>query len=215
MHLFSKIWFYRSFDPLSIWLFLSISLPGILSGDQEHLSTNISNNEDLLQNTSELNDTSDFKGWELHVLREIALENSPEILVKKAELDSYSKSVRVLGGQYFPSLKARFGYTDYNKIAQFETYSEPEPYGVYDYGLDARWTLYNGYKTRKQIETAELEIIRAEKALHLSEQVVLRKLIVRYFEILNANLELRIIPIIEENRKKRKEIYEKRAKAVL
>ena len=215
MHLLSKIWFYRSFDLLSMWLFLSISLSGILSGDQEYLSTNISNNEDLLQNTSELNSTSDFKGWELHVLREIALKNSPEILVKKAELDSYSKSVRVLGGQYFPSLKARFGYTDYNKIAQFETYSEPEPYGVYDYGLDARWTLYNGYKTRKQIETAELEIIRAEKALHLSEQVVLRKLIVRYFEILNANLELRILPIIEEYRKKRKEIYEKQAKAGL
>jgi outer membrane protein len=215
MHLFSKIWFYRSFDLLSMWLFLSISLSGILSADQEYLSTNISNNEDLLQNTSELNNTSDFKGWELHVLREIALENSPEILVKKAELDSYSKSVRVLGGQYFPSLKARFGYTDYNKIAQFETYSEPEPYGVYDYGLDARWTLYNGYKTRKQIETAELEIIRAEKALHLSEQVVLRKLIVRYFEILNANLELRILPTIEEYRKKRKEIYEKQVQAGL
>ena len=90
MHLLSKIWFYRSFDLLSMWLFLSISLSGILSGDQEYLSTNISNNEDLLQNTIELNNTSDFKGWELHVLRENALENSPEILVKKAELDSYS-----------------------------------------------------------------------------------------------------------------------------
>jgi outer membrane protein len=198
-----------------MWLFWSISLSGTLCGDQAYVSTNISKNEVLLQNTSELNNTTVFKGWELHVLREIALENSPEILVKKAELDSYSKSVRVLGGQYFPSLKARFGYTDYNKIAQFETYSEPEPYGVYDYGLDARWTLYNGYKTRKQIETAELEVIRAEKALHLSEQVVLRKLIVRYFEILNANLELRSLPIIEEYRKKRKEIYEKQAKAGL
>ena len=213
--LLSKIRFYCSCYLFSIWMFLTILMSGILHGKKEPLPANNPGIDGLLQNKDELNNTRDFKGWELHVLREIALKNSPEILVKKAELDSYSKTIRVLEGQYFPNLKARFGFTDYNKIAQFETYSEPEPYGVYDYGLDAKWILYNGYKTRKQIETAKLEIIRAEKALHLKEQVVLRNLTGRYFEILNANLELRVLPIIEEYRKKRKEIYEKQAAAGL
>ena len=189
---------------------------GLLIAPIENLAIE---DENILQVTAspidEANNSEDFDGWDLNILREIALRNSPRILVKRAEYESFIKNVDVVQGQYFPSLKARMGFNDYKKIAQSQTYSEPNPYGLYDYGLDARWTLYNGYKTRKQIKTAELEVLKAEKSLHLEEKLVLRELALRYFEILSANIESRFIPLIEDVRKKRKEIYEKQVKAGL
>ena len=155
------------------------------------------------------------KGWELEVLRELALQNSPRLHVKKAELEIYSETIPILEFQYFPSLTARAGYDDYSKIAQFQTYSEPEPYGVFSYGMDLRWVLYNGHKTKKNIATAKLEVAKGQRALFLEEQSVLRELINGYFEILAGNVSKTHLPKIEELKTKRRNIYEKQVEAGL
>ena len=106
-------------------------------------------------------------------------------------------NIPILEFQYFPTLTARAGIDDYTKIAQFETYSEPEPYNVFSYGFDVKWVLYNGYKLRKQIETAMLEVAKSQRSIYLEEQSVLRELIMSYFDILNAKISNKFFPKIE------------------
>jgi outer membrane protein len=153
------------------------------------------------------------KEWDLLVLRELALSSCPSILVKKAEVEVLKGQIPVTEFEYFPTLSARAGIDSYAKIAQFQTYSEPEPYSVFSYGLDARWTLYDGFKTRKRLSTAKLEINRAEKDLILEEQNVLRKLIEYYFKVLEKNVELVFLPQIEEIKDLRTAIYTRQLKA--
>ena len=154
-------------------------------------------------------------GWQLEVLRELALENSPRISVKKAEYDVQAQNIPILEFQYFPTLTARAGIDDYTKIAQFETYSEPEPYNVLSYGFDVKWVLYNGYKLRKQIETAKLEVAKAQRSIYLEEQSVLRELILSYFDILNAKISNNFFPKIEVYKLKRQSIYKDQVDAGL
>ena len=153
------------------------------------------------------------KEWDLLVLRELALSSCPSILVKKAEVDVLKGQIPVTEFEYFPTLTARAGIDNYAKIAQFQTYSEPEPYSVISYGLDARWTLYDGFKTRKKLSTARLEINKAEKDLILEEQNILRKLIEHYFKVLETNVELAFLPQIEEIKDLRTAIYTRQLKA--
>jgi outer membrane protein TolC len=153
------------------------------------------------------------KEWDLLVLRELALSSCPSILVKKAEVDVLKGQIPVTEFEYFPTLTARAGIDNYAKIAQFQTYSEPEPYSVFSYGLDARWTLYDGFKTRKKLSTARLEINKAEKDLILEEQNILRKLIEHYFKVLETNVELAFLPQIEEIKDLRTAIYTRQLKA--
>ena len=134
-------------------------------------------------------------------------------MVKKAEVEVLKGQIPVTEFEYFPTLSARAGIDSYAKIAQFQTYSEPEPYSVFSYGLDARWTLYDGFKTRKRLSTAKLEINRAEKDLILEEQNVLRKLIEYYFKVLEKNVELVFLPQIEEIKDLRTAIYTRQLKA--
>jgi len=150
---------------------------------------------------------SQSKEWDLLVLRELALSSCPSILVKKAEVNALKGQIPITEFEYYPTLTGRAGIDQYAKIAQFQTYSEPEPYSVFSYGLDARWTLYDGFKTRKKLSTARLEIKKAEKDLVLEEQNVLRKLIEHYFKVLETNIELVFLPQIEEIKDLRTAIY--------
>ena len=88
----------------------------------------------------------------------------------KAEYDVQAQNIPILEFQYFPTLTARAGIDDYTKIAQFETYSEPEPYNVLSISGSMLSGLYNGYKLRKQIETAKLEVAKAQRSIYLEEQ---------------------------------------------
>ena len=153
------------------------------------------------------------EGWKLEVLRELALQNSPRLRMKKAEVEIHSETIPILEFQYFPTLTARAGFDDYSKIAQFQTYSEPDPYSVFSYGLDFRWVLYNGHKTKKQLETAKLEVAKAQSSLFLEEQVVLRELIVGYFEVLAGHISKTHLPKIEELKTRRRDIYKKQVDA--
>jgi len=152
-------------------------------------------------------------GWDLLMLRELALQNSPSILVKKAEVDVHSNSIPILEFEYFPRLSARAGIDSYAKIAQFQTYSEPKPYNVLSYGFDGRWILYNGHKVRKQINTSRLEVIKSQWELHLEEQRVLKQLISHYFDVLTSKVVQEFIPKIEEICSLRGEIYERQVRS--
>ena len=81
--------------------------------------------------------------------------------------------------------------------------------------MDLRWVLYNGHKTKKNIATAKLEVAKAQRALFLEEQSVLRELINGYFEILAGNVSKTHLPKIEELKTKRRNIYEKQVEAGL
>jgi len=153
------------------------------------------------------NEDSKVNEWDLLILRELALSSCPSILVKKAEVDVLKGNIPVTEFEYFPTLTVKAGIDNYAKIAQFQTYSEPEPYSVFSYGLDARWTLYDGFKTRKKLSTAKLEINKAEKDLILEEQNILRKLIEHYFKVLETDVELVFLPQIEEIKDLRTAIY--------
>ena len=198
------------------WLDLQIRASALENKlDAYNVNSRTSSQDDRLGNDKSASTLKKKNGWQLEVLRELALENSPRISVKKAELDVQTANIPVLEFQYFPTLTARAGIDDYTKIAQFETYSEPEPYSVFSYGFDVKWVLYNGYKLRKQIETAKLEVAKAQRSIYLEEQSVLRELIMSYFDILNAKISNNFFPKIEVYKLKRQSIYEKQVEAGL
>jgi hypothetical protein len=85
------------------------------------------------------NSTHGNEGWNLLVLRELALKNSPDILIKKAQLRVDKKGIPVLEFGYMPTVKANVSVNDYTRISQFETYSEPQPYSTFSYGIESRW----------------------------------------------------------------------------
>ena len=154
-------------------------------------------------------------GWDLLVLRELALENSPEIRLKKAEVLVFEKALPGIRFQYFPTLKAKAGIDNYAKIARFQTYSEPEPYSVFSYGIEGRWVLYDGHKTRKQIKSAKLETAQAQWQLYLEEKKVLKILIEHFFSALDAQTSLTYLPQIEEIQMLRIDISSKQVEAGL
>lgn len=152
---------------------------------------------------------NDLGGWDLFVLRELALRHSPELLIKKAETSEFEKEVSVSKFGYYPTASAKVSFNDYAKISQFETYSEPEPYKTFSYGLDGRWTLYNGFKTRKQVKQANLELDRSRISLIFEEQAVLKKLTNHFFTALSSQVKLKFLPEIEEVINQRLSVYKK------
>ena len=185
--------------------------------DQNYLipmqTTSEENSSILKNNNNQPVPADSLREWDLLILRELALSNSPDILLKKAELEVLNRDIPIIEFQYFPTLSTRAGIDNYLKIAQFQTYSEPEPYGVFSYGLNAKWILYDGFKTRKQLNSAKLEIAKANKSLIFEEQKVLRQLIDHYFKVLVLKEELKILPKIEEIKVLRSEIYSMQLRA--
>ena len=86
---------------------------------------------------------------------------------------------------------------------------------MFSYGFDVKWVLYNGYKLRRQIETAKLEVAKSQRSIYLEEQSVLRELIMSYFDILNAKISNKFFPKIEAFKLKRQSIYEMQVDAGL
>ncbi|MEJ6622771.1 MAG: TolC family protein [Opitutae bacterium] len=152
-------------------------------------------------------------GWDLRMLRELALKNSPEILLKKAELRIDQKDIPIIKLERMPSLKGKISFDDYEKISQLETYSEPEPYNSFSYGIEGRWVLYNGHKNRKEINTAKYEVTRAELALQLEEQKVIKNLTSHFFNALSAQTQSDFLPKIELVSKEKLSIYNKKLKS--
>ena len=159
------------------------------------------------------NSTSGNEGWNLLVLRELALKNSPDILIKKAQLRVDKKGIPVLEFGYMPTVKANVSVNDYTRISQFETYSEPQPYSTFSYGIESRWVLYDGYKTRKGIKTAEQEITQAELSIYMEEQNVLRALTSHFFNALSTQVQLEFLPQIEALSRERLDVYKRQLKS--
>ena len=121
-------------------------------------------------NQTQIND-----GWNLFVLREMALKHSPDVLLKKTELRISKKGIPIIKFGRLPTLKSKVSFDDYQKVSQFETYSEPEPYNTFSYGLEGRWVLYDGHKkNRKEEIIARNEVNQAQWTLMVEEQKVLK-----------------------------------------
>ena len=101
-------------------------------------TTSEENSSILKKNNNQPVPADSLREWDLLILRELALSNSPDILLKKAELEVLNRDIPIIEFQYFPTLSTRAGIDNYLKIAQFQTYSEPEPYGVFSYGLNTK-----------------------------------------------------------------------------
>ena len=149
------------------------------------------------------------KGWDLLILRELVLENSPDIKSHILEVEIAKENLDVLRTGYWPSIKARTTFNDYAKISNFETYSEPDPYETYGYSLDARWTLYNGFKTRRQLTTGRKELSLKEYKLALREQEILKDFMTNFFDALKAQTYLELLPEIQEIANACHEMYER------
>lgn len=151
---------------------------------------------------------SSRKGWDLFVLRELALVHAPELLVKKAQVSTSEQSMPSIEFSNYPNVKGKVSYNDYTKIASFQTW-DSEPYGIVSYGIEGSWVLYDGHKTRRQIKTAKLETEEAQWALVVEEQKVLRQLVTHFFDALNAQLETYYLSGIDRLIRERLRVYEK------
>ena len=150
--------------------------------------------------------------WDLFIFRELALENAPELLVKRAQIQVSEKGMSALRFARYPTFKAKVGITNYTKIASSQTW-DPDPYSSLNYGLEGRWVLYDGHKARIQTQTAKLEVDQSKLSLLLEEQKVLRSLIEHYFSVLSAQSKVFFLPQIEAVINLRKAVYSEQIKS--
>jgi outer membrane protein len=150
------------------------------------------------------------KGWNLFVLRELALKHSTDILLKKSELQISKKGIPIIQFGRLPTLKAKVSFDDYRKVSQFETYSEPNAYNTFSYGLDSRWVLYDGHKNRKEVNVAKNEINQAQWTLYTEEQKVLKNLTNLFFSAVSTQTQLNFLPKIEAIAKKKLVVSKKK-----
>lgn len=158
------------------------------------------------------NQTLMNEGWNLFVLRELALKHSPDVLLKKTELRISKKGIPIIKFGRMPTLKAKVSFDDYRKVSQFETYSEPKPYNTFSYGLESRWVLYDGHKNRKEVDVAKNEVNQAQWTLYVEEQKVLKNLTNIFFSALSTQTQMQFLPKIEEISKEKLAIFEKKLK---
>ena len=187
-----------------------VALPKTVSSTDLQKSKKTSN----FQKLSESNKlkTNQPHGWDLLILRELVLQNAPELAIKKAQISTSQQSIPALEFGNYPNVKGKVSYNDYTKIASFQTW-DSEPYGIFSYGVEGRWVLYDGHKTRKQIRTAELETEEAQWSLVVEEQKALRQLIEHFFNALNSQIELYFLRGIDRLIRERLVIYEKQVKS--
>jgi outer membrane protein TolC len=152
------------------------------------------------------------EGWDLFVLRELTLKHSPDVLLKKAELRISEKGIPVIKFGRMPTVKAKVSFDDYEKVSQFETYSEPEPYNTFSYGLESRWVLYDGHKNRKEVNIARNEVNQAQWTLYVEEQKVLKNLTNLFFNAVSTQTQMQFLPRIEAISNEKLSVYEKKLK---
>lgn len=158
-------------------------------------------------NQTQIND-----GWNLFVLREMALKHSPDVLLKKTELRISKKGIPIIKFGRLPTLKAKVSFDDYQKVSQFETYSEPEPYNTFSYGLEGRWVLYDGHKNRKEEIIARNEVNQAQWTLMVEEQKVLKNLTNLFFNAVSTQTQMEFLPKIEAISNEKLSVYQKKLK---
>ena len=158
------------------------------------------------------NQTQIDDGWNLFVLREMALKHSPDVLLKKTELRISKKGIPIIKFGRLPTLKAKVSFDDYQKVSQFETYSEPEPYNTFSYGLESRWVLYDGHKNRKEEIIARNEVNQAQWTLLVEEQKVLKNLTNLFFNAISTQTQMEFLPKIEAISNEKLSVYQKKLK---
>ena len=132
--------------------------------------------------------------------------------MKKTELRISKKGIPIIKFGRLPTLKAKVSFDDYRKVSQFETYSEPEPYNTFSYGLEGRWVLYDGHKNRKEEIIARNEVNQAQWTLMVEEQKVLKNLTNLFFNAVSTQTQMEFLPKIEAISNEKLSVYQKKLK---
>ena len=122
------------------------------------------------------------------------------------------KGIPIIKFGRLPTLKAKVSFDDYQKVSQFETYSEPEPYNTFSYGLEGRWVLYDGHKNRKEEIIARNEVSQAQWTLMVEEQKVLKNLTNLFFNAVSTQTQMEFLPKIEAISNEKLSVYQKKLK---
>lgn len=135
---------------------------------------------------------SEGDGWSLEVLQHMVIETSALLKSDRLRVQSSTRDLNIVRAKHLPRLSVEGGYNDYSKIAGTLTYSEPQPYSLYNYGGSLRVTLYDGFRKNYAMKVAKqgvgVEIAREKKDC----AELLERFTNAYFDAANAkaNIEL-------------------------
>jgi outer membrane protein len=99
--------------------------------------------------------------------RQKALDARPDYQVASENLKSNSYSVVSAWGGYLPTVSASAGYdlmaSEMSQLSNNKSYS---------WGLNLRWTLFNGFSTNEMVQNAKVQKRNAEISLQQTERIV-------------------------------------------
>ena len=152
-------------------------------------------------------------GWSLPVLWQLAATQSPELARARASIEATEAGVKRARLAYMPRLSAQASYQDYLRIASVLTFAEPEPYSIFNVGVELSQTLFDGNKTKHDVSLARDELKQAQLAYEKSAEELLWSLSEQFFDAAVAQIEAAGLAPIEALATARLDVLENQLRA--